>query len=143
MHTALLCCCASLLQELVSRGVTDPARVSVGGHSYGAFMAANLVAHCPQLFAAAIARSGTSLQPLTATAPTAWLAEGVYAQPMHQCMQSGVELRWYCTSCRLLVRLPANRLFLCAESSLTVGRNAMRLEPTCPLLCVQARTTAR
>lgn len=45
-------------QELVSKGVTDPARVSVGGHSYGAFMAANLVAHCPQLFAAAIARSG-------------------------------------------------------------------------------------
>lgn len=49
------------MQELVSRGVTDPARVSVGGHSYGAFMAANLVAHCPQLFAAAIARSGTCL----------------------------------------------------------------------------------
>jgi dipeptidyl aminopeptidase/acylaminoacyl peptidase len=45
-------------QVLVSRGVTDPARISVGGHSYGAFMAANLVAHCPSLFAAAIARSG-------------------------------------------------------------------------------------
>lgn len=45
----------------MSRGVTDPARVSVGGHSYGAFMAANLVAHCPQLFAAAIARSGESV----------------------------------------------------------------------------------
>jgi hypothetical protein len=42
----------------VAKGVTDPARVSVGGHSYGAFKAANLVAHCPQLFAAAIARSG-------------------------------------------------------------------------------------
>jgi len=50
-------------QELVSRGVTDPARVSVGGHSYGAFMAANLVAHCPQLFAAAIARSGEWARP--------------------------------------------------------------------------------
>jgi hypothetical protein len=31
------------LQELVSRGVTDPARVSVGGHSYGAFMAGEAV----------------------------------------------------------------------------------------------------
>ena len=56
LRCAAMSQCAS--QELVSRGVTDPARVSVGGHSYGAFMAANLVAHCPQLFAAAIARSG-------------------------------------------------------------------------------------
>jgi pimeloyl-ACP methyl ester carboxylesterase len=30
----------------------------VGGHSYGAFMAANLLAHAPDLFAAGIARSG-------------------------------------------------------------------------------------
>ena len=43
---------------LVERGVTDPARVAVGGHSYGAFMAANLLAHCPKLFAAGVARSG-------------------------------------------------------------------------------------
>lgn len=49
---------APTTQELVAKGLTDPTRVSVGGHSYGAFMAANLVAHCPQLFAAAIARSG-------------------------------------------------------------------------------------
>jgi pimeloyl-ACP methyl ester carboxylesterase len=40
------------VKELVDRGVTDPGRVSVGGHSYGAFMAANLLAHCPDLFAA-------------------------------------------------------------------------------------------
>ncbi len=32
--------------------MVDPARVSVGGHSYGAFMTANLVAHAPDLFAA-------------------------------------------------------------------------------------------
>lgn len=29
--------------------MVDPARVSVGGHSYGAFMAANLVAHAPEV----------------------------------------------------------------------------------------------
>ena len=53
------------VDELVKRGVTDPKRVSVGGHSYGAFMAANLLAHCPDLFAAAIARSGAYNRTLT------------------------------------------------------------------------------
>jgi len=53
------------VNELVKRGVTDPKRVSVGGHSYGAFMAANLLAHCPDLFAAAIARSGAYNRTLT------------------------------------------------------------------------------
>eukprot|EP00878_Enallax_costatus_P006199 GHUV01006499.1.p1 GENE.GHUV01006499.1~~GHUV01006499.1.p1 ORF type:complete len:627 (+),score=153.93 GHUV01006499.1:1175-3055(+) len=53
------------VKELVSRGVTDPERVSVGGHSYGAFMAANLLAHCPHLFSAAIARSGAYNRTLT------------------------------------------------------------------------------
>lgn len=38
--------------EVVKRGVADPARISCGGHSYGAFMAANLLAHAPHLFAA-------------------------------------------------------------------------------------------
>lgn len=38
-------------------GVVDPKRVGVGGHSYGAFMTANLLAHS-DLFAAGIARSG-------------------------------------------------------------------------------------
>ena len=32
-------------QEVVRQGVVDPQRVAVGGHSYGAFMAANLLAH--------------------------------------------------------------------------------------------------
>ncbi len=40
------------VEEVVRRGVADPAHVSVGGHSYGAFMAANLLAHAPDLFAA-------------------------------------------------------------------------------------------
>lgn len=51
--------------ELERRGVADLARLSVGGHSYGAFMAANLVAHAPELFAAGIARSGAYNRTLT------------------------------------------------------------------------------
>lgn len=45
-------------QEVKRRGVADPNRIAVGGHSYGAFMAANLLAHAPDLFACGIARSG-------------------------------------------------------------------------------------
>jgi dipeptidyl aminopeptidase/acylaminoacyl peptidase len=42
----------------------DPARVAVGGHSYGAFMTANLLAHTG-LFKAGIARSGAYNRTLT------------------------------------------------------------------------------
>ncbi len=45
-------------------GVGDPRRVAVGGHSYGAFMTANLLAHC-DLFRAGIARSGAYNRTLT------------------------------------------------------------------------------
>ncbi len=45
-------------------GVIDPKRVGVGGHSYGAFMTANLLAHS-QLFKAGIARSGAYNRTLT------------------------------------------------------------------------------
>jgi dipeptidyl aminopeptidase/acylaminoacyl peptidase len=45
-------------------GVGDPRRVAVGGHSYGAFMTANLLAHT-DLFAAGIARSGAYNRSLT------------------------------------------------------------------------------
>ena len=45
-------------------GVADPKRIGVGGHSYGAFMTANLLAHC-DLFAAGIARSGAYNRTLT------------------------------------------------------------------------------
>ena len=44
--------------------VADPKRVGVGGHSYGAFMTANLLAHC-DLFAAGIGRSGAYNRTLT------------------------------------------------------------------------------
>jgi len=45
------------VDALVELGVTDPDRVGVGGHSYGAFMTANLLAHS-DIFRAGIARSG-------------------------------------------------------------------------------------
>ena len=48
----------------VEMGVADPERVAVGGHSYGAFMTANLLAHT-NLFRAGIARSGAYNRTLT------------------------------------------------------------------------------
>ncbi len=47
-----------------SLGYIDRYRVAVGGHSYGAFMVANLLSHC-DLFAAGIARSGAYNRTLT------------------------------------------------------------------------------
>ena len=44
--------------------MADPNRVGVGGHSYGAFMTGNLLAHC-DLFSAGIARSGAYNRTLT------------------------------------------------------------------------------
>ncbi|MEL6488801.1 MAG: prolyl oligopeptidase family serine peptidase [Cyanobacteria bacterium J06621_3] len=49
---------------LVERGVSDPERIAIGGHSYGAFTTANLLAHT-DLFAAGIARSGAYNRSLT------------------------------------------------------------------------------
>ncbi len=71
------------IDELVRRGVTDPKRVAVAGHSYGAFMTANLLAHS-DLFAAGIARSGAYNRTLTpfgfqAEERTFWQAPEVYA----------------------------------------------------------------
>ncbi len=45
-------------------GVTDPERVALGGHSYGAFMTANILAHS-DLFKTGIARSGAYNRSLT------------------------------------------------------------------------------
>ena len=49
---------------LVSRGVADPDKIAIAGHSYGAFMVANLLAHS-NLFKAGIARSGAYNRSLT------------------------------------------------------------------------------
>jgi dipeptidyl aminopeptidase/acylaminoacyl peptidase len=52
------------IDKAVEMGVTDPHRVGVGGHSYGAFMTANLLAHS-DLFQAGVARSGAYNRTLT------------------------------------------------------------------------------
>jgi dipeptidyl aminopeptidase/acylaminoacyl peptidase len=54
----------AVIAEGVRRGVVDASRVAVGGHSYGAFMTANLLAHS-DLFRAGIARSGAYNRTLT------------------------------------------------------------------------------
>jgi dipeptidyl aminopeptidase/acylaminoacyl peptidase len=70
------------IEKAVEMGVTDRARVGVGGHSYGAFMTANLLAHC-DLFRAGIARSGAYNRTLTpfgfqAERRTFWEAPDMY-----------------------------------------------------------------
>jgi predicted esterase len=45
--------------------VAHPDKIAVGGHSYGAFMTANLLAHAPHLFCCGIARSGAYNRTLT------------------------------------------------------------------------------
>jgi dipeptidyl aminopeptidase/acylaminoacyl peptidase len=52
------------IHQLSAMGVGDSNRVAVGGHSYGAFMTVNLLAHT-KLFKAGIARSGAYNRTLT------------------------------------------------------------------------------
>ncbi len=54
----------ALIDYVAGMGVVDRNRVGVGGHSYGAFMTAHLLAHT-KLFAAGIARSGAYNRTLT------------------------------------------------------------------------------
>ncbi len=60
----LVGCAKAAVDELARRGVADPRRVAVGGHSYGAFMTAHLLAYS-DLFAAGVARSGAYNRTLT------------------------------------------------------------------------------
>jgi dipeptidyl aminopeptidase/acylaminoacyl peptidase len=71
------------IDAVVAAGVADPERVAVGGHSYGAFMTANLLAHS-DLFRAGVARSGAYNRTLTpfgfqAERRTLWEAPAIYA----------------------------------------------------------------
>lgn len=71
--------------EVIRLGVADPSKVAVGGHSYGAFTTANLLAHAGHLFACGIARSGAYNRTLTpsgfqAEQRTIWEAPEVYAK---------------------------------------------------------------
>lgn len=52
------------IDKIVDMGIGDRNRVAVGGHSYGAFMTSNLLAHT-KLFKAGIARSGAYNRTLT------------------------------------------------------------------------------
>ncbi len=52
------------VDAVVARGVADPERCAIGGHSYGAFTTANLLAHS-NIFRAGIARSGAYNRTLT------------------------------------------------------------------------------
>lgn len=52
------------VDKIVSMGIADPNKIAIGGHSYGAFMTANLLAHS-DLFCAGISRSGAYNRTLT------------------------------------------------------------------------------
>ena len=70
------------IDELDKKGYIDPKKVAVGGHSYGAFMVANLLSHS-NLFSAGIARSGAYNRTLTpfgfqSEERTYWEAPEVY-----------------------------------------------------------------
>jgi dipeptidyl aminopeptidase/acylaminoacyl peptidase len=68
----------------VELGVTDPHRVGVGGHSYGAFMTANLLAHstCSEPVSDGAARTIGRLTPFgfQSERRTLWEAPEVYVQ---------------------------------------------------------------
>lgn len=77
------------IDKLEEMGVGDRDRMAVGGHSYGAFMTGNLLAHS-DLFRAGIARSGAYNRTLTpfgfqAEPRNYWQAPDVYDQmsPFH------------------------------------------------------------
>jgi dipeptidyl aminopeptidase/acylaminoacyl peptidase len=70
------------IDKATEMGVTDPARVGVGGHSYGGFMTTNLLAHS-DLFKAGVAESGAHNRTLTpfgfqSERRTIWQAPDVY-----------------------------------------------------------------
>jgi len=70
------------IDKAVELGVADPDRTCVGGHSYGAFMTANLMAHS-DLFNAGVARSGAYNRTLTpfgfqSERRPYWQAKGIY-----------------------------------------------------------------
>ncbi|OYU46022.1 MAG: prolyl oligopeptidase [Burkholderiales bacterium PBB4] len=72
----------AIIDKADELGVSDPKNMVVGGHSYGAFMTANLLAHT-DLFKAGIARSGAYNRSLTpfgfqSERRTYWEAQEVY-----------------------------------------------------------------
>ena len=60
----LVAAAEAAVRYAAERGVAEPERAGIGGHSYGAFMTANLLAHS-DLFACGVARSGAYNRTLT------------------------------------------------------------------------------
>lgn len=80
--TQLVSSAAAAVDDVVGKGVADRERIAIGGHSYGAFMTANLLAHS-DLFAAGLARTGAYNRTLTpfgfqSEDRTLWEAPDVY-----------------------------------------------------------------
>jgi dipeptidyl aminopeptidase/acylaminoacyl peptidase len=72
------------IDKVVGMGVADRDRIGVGGHSYGGFMTANLLAHS-RLFRAGFAESGAYNRSLTpwgfqAERRSFWEAPGIYTK---------------------------------------------------------------
>jgi len=70
------------VKYVTDRGVTDPDKCCVGGHSYGSFMTAHLLSHT-SLFAAGIGRSGAFNRTLTPMSfqsedRSIWEAQDIY-----------------------------------------------------------------
>jgi dipeptidyl aminopeptidase/acylaminoacyl peptidase len=79
---------------LVEKGIADPERMAIAGHSYGAFMVANLLAHS-DLFKAGIARSGAYNRTLTpfgfqGEERSFWEGQAAYAKisPIFSCRKN-------------------------------------------------------
>ena len=94
----LVAAASAAVEQLVERGIaaapsdspTASPGIAIGGHSYGAFTTANLLAHAGDLFACGIARSGAYNRSLTpfgfqAEERTMWQASSVYSSmsPFH------------------------------------------------------------
>jgi len=79
----LIASAEAAIDRVVEMGVADRDRIAIGGHSYGAFMTANLLAHS-DLFRGGIARSGAYNRTLTPFGfqnerRTFWEASDIYA----------------------------------------------------------------
>ena len=73
------------MEAVLRRGIAKKESIAVGGHSYGAFTDANLLAHSPDLFACGIGRSGAFNRTLTpfgfqAEQRTLWQATDAYME---------------------------------------------------------------
>lgn len=81
----LIASAQAAVDEVIRRGVADPKKIAVGGHSYGAFMTANLLIHAPHLFCCGISRSGAYNRTLTpfgfqSEERTIWEAQKTYIE---------------------------------------------------------------